>query len=256
MELSQLDEILFRKDMLERLKNDDRKLRELTDVFKPTVTTYKHKALLAFSKTSHDQIEISKQPRGILIPEHIQDYVELSYVYHGNCQYLLNGQLLSFTTGSMVLIDQHVRHTMRVLGQADIVVNFIFDPKFISQDLIDQLVPESELQEFFLRASSHYSEHENFIAFAPDHELAQMVNLMLKEYYGNQVNSAQTIMIAMKLLLLVTSRLSHTQTNLKVKLPNRRSQVSYADIIAYVRENYQNVTFEFGMSISQYRASR
>ena len=70
-------------------------------IFDPTITPI------------DDNIFISQCPVSAFVPMHIHQYIELVYVYKGNCMVMLHDNELNLSEGEMIMIDKNTPHTIK-----------------------------------------------------------------------------------------------------------------------------------------------
>jgi len=89
--------------------------------------------VLSFDLFLHngDNFFIAKHPRFIEVPTHNHDYLELSYVIKGQIIQNISGKEIILKQGDLLILNQHVTHSIEVAGQNDIMLNFLIKPKFL-----------------------------------------------------------------------------------------------------------------------------
>lgn len=244
MDNKELYEALYHMDILENsLRNND----ELATIFQIETISINHESIFLFKMSSDDTFEISKQPRGLYIPKHIHSYIEISYVFSGTCKHKLNEKEFVLNKGDIVILDENVVHESYAANIGDITINILIDKQFIAPDLLDGLSQKSLLQEFFLRATSKYSGHTNYILFKHNSEqikIDYIMEIILTEFYSSVENSKSIISTGISLLLQCISKQNNPLTNMVPNKKNTRSKVSCNEIIEYIKVNYQNCTLE------------
>jgi YesN/AraC family two-component response regulator len=244
MDNKELYEILYHLDILENsFKDKD----ELATLFQIETTLINDEMILVFNMSSNDIFEISKQPRGLAIPKHIHSYIEICYVFNGTCKHRLNEKEINLKKGDILVLDEKVVHESLAMNTGDIAINILLNKQFITPDLLDSLAPKSLLQEFFLRATSKYSNHANFLVFEHNSEQVKIDHIMeiiLTEYYSSVENSKAIISTGICLLLQCLSKQTKLLTNMVPNKKNTRSKVSCNELMDYIKKNYQNCTLK------------
>lgn len=241
MDIRQLEEILYKRDIIEEIINDKEKLASLISIFP---IQKNESGVYTFSKSSQDIIEIQKQPRYLKIPTHVQDYFEISYVYSGQGKYVLNNKEYNLNKGSIVFLDEKVLQTISASSWKDIIINIMIDKKFLTNDLVDNLTRNSKLKECILRAGSPYSRHENYVIISIDSNeksLISLVQMILLEYYEAHDNSNIIISNATKLLFMISSRQKYQISNLSNDRDSK-SSVDYEKVVSYIQDHYSTVS--------------
>ncbi len=71
------------------------------------------------------------------IPEHIYSYVLITYCYSGSFRMGVDGSPVVLDTGSCIVMDRHVPHSVEPTGPDDLVVNLILAEEFFEGRLLD-----------------------------------------------------------------------------------------------------------------------
>ena len=103
-------------------------------------------------------IAIRPHTRFIDFPEHCHDYVEMVYMCSGSTRHIVNGTELMLREGELLMLDQHVRHSIAQAGERDVAVNFIVRPAFFSGTLSYLGEEETPLRRFVVSCLTGGSE--------------------------------------------------------------------------------------------------
>lgn len=75
-------------------------------------------------------VTVRHHSRFIEFPEHKHNYIEMVYVCAGEITHYIDGKTLCTRQGDMLLMNQHVRHSVKRAEWGDIGINFIALPEF------------------------------------------------------------------------------------------------------------------------------
>ncbi len=75
-------------------------------------------------------ITVRHHSRFVDFPVHQHNYIEIMYVCMGEITHYIDGKELVMHQGDMLLMNQHVRHSIKRAGAGDVGVNFIVLPEF------------------------------------------------------------------------------------------------------------------------------
>lgn len=75
-------------------------------------------------------ITVRHHSRFIEFPEHKHNYIEIVYVCTGEIVHYIDGKVLSMKEGDLLLMNQHVKHSVKRADLGDIGINFIALPEF------------------------------------------------------------------------------------------------------------------------------
>lgn len=141
-----------------------------------------------YSKASIDEIDREKLlKRGRLVtvrphsrfvdfPEHRHNYVEIMYIVQGSITHYIDGKELVMHKGDVLMLNQHVSHSIKKAGYEDIGINFIALPEFFEIPL-SMLKGQNVLAEFIIGALRQKDPVSHYLLFALN-ENTQIENLM------------------------------------------------------------------------------
>ncbi len=75
-------------------------------------------------------ITVRQHARFVEFPVHKHNYVELVYVFAGEITHYIDEKELITRPGDLLLMNQHVKHSVKRAEAGDIAVNFIILPEF------------------------------------------------------------------------------------------------------------------------------
>ena len=82
------------------------------------------------SVSAKQEYFVNKHSRFIHVPEHIHEYIELNFVYSGQCGQTINNKDVLLKKGDIVLIDTEIPHSISRTGEDDIIINLIINQNF------------------------------------------------------------------------------------------------------------------------------
>lgn len=75
-------------------------------------------------------ITVRQHARFVEFPAHKHNYVEMVYVFAGEITHYIDGKALVTKPGDLLLMNQHVMHSVKQAQAEDIAINFIILPEF------------------------------------------------------------------------------------------------------------------------------
>lgn len=75
-------------------------------------------------------ITVRHHSRFVDFPVHQHNYIEIMYVCMGEITHYIDGKELIMHQGDMLLMNQHVKHSIKRAGAGDVGINFIVLPEF------------------------------------------------------------------------------------------------------------------------------
>lgn len=101
-------------------------------------------------------------------PEHVQEWVELEYQYAGSCVVYVEGNPVELREGQSLLLDQNTLRKPPILGEDQILINFILAPDSIAQ-LLDRAEPGgSALGDFLINTLRQEAQKNSCVFFASE----------------------------------------------------------------------------------------
>lgn len=76
------------------------------------------------------EISIKKNSRFNPVPEHIHPYIEINYVYSGQCPQIIDEKPVTLMKNQVLLIDTNCPHSIEALGEEDIMISIIVKTDF------------------------------------------------------------------------------------------------------------------------------
>lgn len=80
-------------------------------------------------------LSIVRNSRFNPVPEHVHDYVEISYVYRGRAPQIVNGAPLMLAQNEVLLLDAACPHAVGELGEHDIMLSVIISRPMLCERL-------------------------------------------------------------------------------------------------------------------------
>ena len=110
-------------------------------------------------------LSIVRNSRFNPVPEHVHDYVEISYVYRGRAPQIVNGAALTLAQNEVLLLDAACPHAVGELGEHDIMLSVIISRPMLSRSLEQSLSPASTVSRFLLNALNDETDHRGHVHF-------------------------------------------------------------------------------------------
>ena len=114
--------------------------------------------------------------RFVNFPEHSHNYIEIMYVCKGNITHYIEGKEIIMQKGDVLLLNQHVRHSVRKADYDDVGINFIALPEFFEIPL-SMLGRNNALANFLVSTLCQKRKIADYLLFKVGDDLA-IENLM------------------------------------------------------------------------------
>jgi AraC-like DNA-binding protein/mannose-6-phosphate isomerase-like protein (cupin superfamily) len=187
-------------------------------------------------------IFISKHHRFAEMPLHMHSFIEINYVYSGNCVQQINGEEVVLRQGQLCLLDTDVPHSIGRLGEEDILINIIMTKKTLTSAFFTRLGSSGVVTDFLLNAISADTTHNRYLVFHSEHHenLRHTIKNMMCEFFDPREYSTEMINSYMLIVLTELMRVYRHDSNFNPSSKNKRTEL--LDILQYIEQNYNNCT--------------
>ncbi len=188
-----------------------------------------------FGATKH-AISFHTGPSGA-VPEHIYQYVLLTYCWQGSFPMLLDGVPVTLHAGDLLVADRHCSHAVAELPDATIAVNVVLNDRFFEKRMLSDL---SRLRAGFGKAlATNGADHTQWRVYPATDELSQAcIARMLCEHLDPGPGSADIIDDLCAALLLGLIRSNEKDVN-SVEAMQKSSEL-IGRVHEYVARNYRD----------------
>lgn len=149
-------------------------------------------------------LSIVRNSRFNPVPEHVHDYVEISYVYRGRAPQIVNGAPLMLAQNEVLLLDAACPHAVGELGEHDIMLSVIISRPMLSRSLEQSFSPASTVSRFLLNALNDETDHRGHVHFhtGGSRRVRRYMQEMLCERLDPTAASPQIVSRLFELLLV------------------------------------------------------
>lgn len=148
-------------------------------------------------------LAIRRNSRFNPVPEHVHDYVEISYVYQGRCPQTVAGEELVLERNEVLLLDASCPHAVAALGEDDIMLSMTVSRTFLQRSLEASLARESAVSQFLFNALNSETDHRGHVRFrcGESRRVRRYMQEMLCEHFDPSPNSPEIVLRLFQLLL-------------------------------------------------------
>src|SRR3954447_4273262 len=141
-----------------------------------------------------ENISISQQPYGSVIPLHMHDYIEMMFVYRGTCSVLIKGKKVNLKTGELLFINKEVPHSVDATTKEDIVVNIILKEDYLSPSFLRRLSQKSIISQFMIESLLSHRKQNQFLIFRPEgSKVIEIMENIMCEFFDRDFCSGEII---------------------------------------------------------------
>jgi AraC family transcriptional regulator, melibiose operon regulatory protein len=187
-----------------------------------------------------ENVSISQQPHDTDIPLHMHDYIEMMFVYRGNCTVTVKGKKINLKKGELILINKETPHSVGATTLQDIVINMILKQDYLSPSFLSRFSQKSIISQFMIESLVSNRKQNHFLIFRPDEHttaIEVMENIMC-EFFDRDFCSGEIID---SYLVVLFSTLIRYKNKLTSQQPlNQNDNTSLLDFLRYIEDNYKN----------------
>ncbi len=188
-------------------------------------------------------IALIKETRFASIPPHVNQDMELSYMYDGSCDFVVNGRPVTLHKGDIIICDTGVvRSSPSVKGETDIVISMVFRREFFDSVFLSKLPGEGLLTEMLFEVVSRRRRHDRSLVVPARYvsHVRQLMKFIVDEYYFSSLYSQDIIRgyVECLFLELIRGLFLLTRDREERSLPDRR----LVEVIDYIEHNYKDCT--------------
>lgn len=149
-------------------------------------------------------LSIVRNSRFNPVPEHVHDYVEISYVYRGSAPQVVNGTQLTLAQNEVLLLDAACPHAVGELGEHDLMLSIVISRPMLRRSLEQSLSSTSAVSQFLLNALNDETDHRGHVHFrtGASRRVRRYIQEMLCELLEPTAASAQIVSRLFELLLV------------------------------------------------------
>jgi AraC-like DNA-binding protein len=183
-------------------------------------------------------------PRYAVLPSHRHSFIELIYVYSGQCSQIINNAPVTMQKGEMCILDTHAFHSINKADENDIIINCLMRKSFFDAALLGRLSGNDVFSQFFIKAIYRSKNFEEYILLhsSENEKIQRLMTMILCEYYDKGMCSNEVINSYMIILFAEMLRVYRKDINSRHFAVLENTKVS--DIIRYLEKNYKDVTLE------------
>ena len=185
-------------------------------------------------------IFMSRHNRFAPMVEHLHDFIEMIYVYEGECRQTINGEMIHLPQGSLCALDRDVPHSIEPLGENDILINILINEATFSSLFLYKLQNSASIVSSFLAdAFNQQASHDKYVIFdtKKSSALHHLIQLMLCEFWSHKEQSQIFLNHYLQLLLMELIRIYSTEKN----KDNSRYDFNYVEILSYIDDHYKGL---------------
>ena len=178
----------------------------------------------------------SRQTRYSHVPPHRHRYIEMNYVYSGNCTAVINGTEIPLEEGDVCIMDVEVVHTITSVCEKDIVLNCIIGKNYFNHRFIERLANSGIVSKFIADVIDKSSRHNQYLLFhtVSDSRIKELFENVFCEYLDPGICSKAVIDSYMTVIFV---RLAQCYRETKEQEYHKNSRSYITEILEYIDEH-------------------
>ncbi|MBP2655640.1 MAG: AraC-type DNA-binding protein [Firmicutes bacterium] len=184
-------------------------------------------------------------PRFLKTQLHSHSFVEMMYVYSGQCRQIINGIEVTMHQGEICIVDTNIQHLIEPTGENDIIINCLMSKSYLENILIGRLAGNDLFSSFFAKALYPNNDSNNYLIFSSgqSEKINQFMTYLLCESFNrviwsDEVINSYMVLIFSELLSIHTSDIN-SQNYYVIK------NIKLSDIILFIQENCNTATLAY-----------
>lgn len=241
MDILELEEFLYKETESEKWHlSHPGKLSRFYDTLEKRLYDHKEYYYFDFKNTLKTEMYgIVRESRYTVIPSHFHKDMELNYIYHGECTFIINGKQITMRQGDVCILDSKVVHSaISYKKQDDIVINMVFQKSFFDYVFLNRMSNQGIVSSFLLNAIYKDQAHNRYILFhtTENPRVHSLIQFLLCEYYAPGTCFHELMRLYSAALF---TELGNTTYQF---LDDNPTQSKLLPILKYIESNYNTCT--------------
>ncbi|MEI2394764.1 MULTISPECIES: AraC family transcriptional regulator [Paenibacillus] len=187
---------------------------------------------------------ISRHTRFVKMINHTHNLFEMNYIYSGTFYQEIQGKSFRLSEGDIIILNKNVEHSISKVGKEDILINFLAKNEFFDNQFIFKILGDNILGKTIASIISNITREKNFLLFRTKEnwQIKQTIQNILCEAFDNK--SANPEIIKAYLTILFSRLLESDSYEVFLRETSRYPSISIIDLLAFIEENYLELTLE------------
>lgn len=222
---------------------------------KKNIYTFKHSFEIDKQLFLKEGRLITMRPhsRFVEFPEHSHNYIEIMYVCKGSITHNIEGKEIVMQKGDILLLNQHVRHSVKKAEYHDVGINFIALPEFFDVPL-SMLRGNNVLANFLVSTLRQNRKIADYLLFkvGDDFAIENLMENMISSMNNEEENSDTLTQYSMGLVFLYLMK--HVD-DLTTNYSQNAQDVILQSLLNYIYTSYKTASLtkfaeDFNQSVS------
>jgi AraC family transcriptional regulator, melibiose operon regulatory protein len=188
-------------------------------------------------------IRLNRQDRFSDVPIHHHGYIELNYVFSGQCTAIVNEKKIPMIAGDICIMDRQAEHTILPTGINDIILNIMLATEYFSHTFIGSLLNGGAVARFLAGVIDQANEHNQYLLFHTKQTplVKEIIENIFIEYLNPGICCEDVLRYHLNLLFIELARCYQGDMERKHQQKNKRY---ITEILNYMEQNVKSCSLE------------
>ncbi|GGN99176.1 AraC family transcriptional regulator [Saccharibacillus kuerlensis] len=188
-----------------------------------------------------DHIVISQQLPFSYVPLHMHEYIELIYVYRGECTLVFEERELCITEGSIIMINKQTPHRVKETSLSDIIIDIKVKHDYLSSGFLSRFTNRSIIAEFLVDSLVNTRKINNYLCFHgyEGSNVSRIMNDLMCEYFDKDAFSGGLIESYLFILFTELVRGSNQRSSDSSSPHVKEKDIIVLELLKYLEEHYK-----------------
>ena len=186
-------------------------------------------------------IAFSRNDRYYNVPVHSHAFIDMNYVFSGNCMIQINENIISLRHGDLCILDCNVNHRILPTGEDDIILNIMLSKQYFTDSFHDVLFNGGPVSKFLADTILGKNNHNHYMLFhtITNPSVKELIENMIIEYLNPGICCSAYLYHSLSLLFI---ELSRCYQEYMIQSTSHKSLQSLPELLNYLEKNCATCT--------------
>lgn len=206
-------------------------------------TSFTSDKIIEIPNLNLEKLSFLKHNRFAPVHSHKHKFIEMSYIYSGEINEVVNGNPITLKKGDLIILDTNVIHSVDMTGPNDIMLNFLINKEYFNNSFFNQLDSENIMADFLLHALYESHKYNAYLIFNTEENefIHDIICKLALELISPDLNSTAITDSCLIILFSELLRIYKAQEKTKENNLPKQTKISI-DIANYISSNYETIT--------------
>lgn len=191
-----------------------------------------------------EKLSFIKHNRFSPVNNHKHKFIEMSYIYSGEINEVINGTPITLKKGDLIILDTNVIHSVDVTGTNDIMLNFLINREYFNNSFFNHLASENVVTNFLLHALYESHKYNTYLIFDTEKNefIHNIICKLTQELIAPNLNSTAITDSCVIILFSELLRIYNSQEKNKDNANLSKQTKLAIEISNYISSNYETIS--------------